>query len=185
MPISKAGRAPSNQRGFSYAVVLVAIVIVAVLAETAYLATARVLHADREAELLFRGQAYRRAIQSYYDAGNPTKTFPPALEHLLNDPRTPGRHHLRTLYRDPFTKDEKNSWRLVRASDGGIAGVSSSSTEEPLKQANFPKDLEKFAGAKNYAEWIFEYRPPTPAVPPLPLRPTVPASPPPAAPPKT
>jgi len=178
MPIFKVGKPISKSRGFSYAVVLVAIVVMAALAETAYLTTARVLRADREAELLYRGQAYVRAIRSYYEAGGAIKTFPPALEHLVNDPRGPRRRHLRALYDDPMSKDEKKAWRLLRAKDGGIAGVASSSNDEPLKQANFPKGLETFNGTRLYSEWVFEYRPAIQNVSPPRAAPTQPQGPP-------
>jgi hypothetical protein len=59
-----------------------------------------------------------------------------------------------------MNKEEKAEWLLIRAADGGISGVASQSKDEPLKQANFPKEFEKFAGAKSYAEWVFEYQPP-------------------------
>jgi len=59
-----------------------------------------------------------------------------------------------------MAKDEKGEWRLVRSIDGGIAGVASASADEPLKQANFPPQLERFTGARAYSEWIFEYAPP-------------------------
>ena len=41
----------------------------------------------------------------------------------------------------------------------GEPGVASASTDEPVKQANFPKPFERFALAKSYSEWIFEYVP--------------------------
>ena len=164
MPTSTAGKPPNSQRGFTYLMVLAAVVIVAILAEAAVALSSRMAQADREAELLFRGQAYRDAIKSYYDAGTPVKTFPRALEDLLKDPRFANKHHLRALYADPFGQGK--DWVLVRAADGGIAGVASSSKEEPLKKANFPKGLEKFEAAQSYSDWIFEY---TPAPVPAPL----------------
>lgn len=171
--MSRAGRARSNQAGFSYAIVLVAVVVVGILAEGAHLAMARVLRADREAELLFRGQTYRRAIQSYYEAGSPVKTYPASLEYLLHDPRSPGRRHIRALYEDPFAEGENKQWNIVRAPDGGISGIASASREEPLKQANFPRGLETFSVAKTYSDWIFEYRAGVVAIP-LSSRPTQP-----------
>jgi hypothetical protein len=133
------------------------------------------VRADREAELLFRGKAYRRAIESFYLSNG---TYPRELEDLLKDPRAPGRRHLRVLYPDPLMKGEQRTWAVVRGVDGGIAGVMSNSTEQPLKKANFPKEFEKFAEATSYAEWIFEYIPPNrPHVPgtpsPTPLHPPV------------
>src|SRR5688500_2410928 len=77
MPISTAGKARSKQRGFSYAMVLVAVAVIGIVSEVAYLSTWRMIKVDREAELLFRGQAYRRAIESYYKAN---KVFPRSLE---------------------------------------------------------------------------------------------------------
>jgi type II secretory pathway pseudopilin PulG len=139
--------------------VLAAVVVVGILAESAVALSSRLIQVDREAELLFRGQAYQRAIRSYYEAGKPIKAFPRALEDLLDDPRFPHKRHLRALYPDPLARDGKGEWTLVRAADGGISGVASTSGEEPLKQANFPPGLENFAGAKAYSEWIFEYRP--------------------------
>ena len=69
-----------------------------------------------------------------------------------------------------LSKDEKGEWRLIRAIDGGIAGVASASTDGPLKQANFPPELLKFTGAKSYSEWLFEYVPPPVAPKPVPKK---------------
>lgn len=151
--------------------VLAAAVIVGIVVEAAQLTTWRILKADREAELLFRGLAYRNAVKSYYEAGTTVKTFPRSLDDLLKDPRFPDRRHIRALYQDPMAKDEKAEWRVIRALDGGISGVAGSSSDEPLKQANFPKELETLAGTRSYSEWVFEYRPPATSV-----QPKVPAS---------
>src|SRR5512145_2634750 len=103
-----------SQAGFSYVMVLAALVIIGIVVEAAHVTTWYLLQADREAELLYRGQAYKRAIQSYYDASpTPVKTYPRALEDLVKDPRSPSKRHLRALYRDPMAKDEKGEWTLV------------------------------------------------------------------------
>lgn len=155
-----------RQSGFTYVMVLAAVVIVGIAAEVAHVATWRVVRAEREAELLFRGEAYVRAIRSYYQAGL-VKTYPRSLEDLLHDPRYPNRRHIRELYADPINAGERREWVLLRAPDGGIAGVASASREEPLRHADFPAAFERFSDAKSYAEWIFEFRPtqsaPTPA----------------------
>ncbi len=145
--------------------VLAAVVIVGILAEGAVMLSSRITQADRELELLFRGQAYRDAIKRYYEAGNPIKAYPRALEDLLKDPRFPSKYHLRALYRDPMVKEGRDGWRLVRTADGGIAGVASSSKEIPQKRANFPAGLEKFEAAQSYSDWIFEYVPASTPVP--------------------
>jgi type II secretory pathway pseudopilin PulG len=139
--------------------VLVAIVVVGILAEVATLVSTRLVKTEREAELLYRGQAYRNAIRSYYDAGATVTTYPRNLEDLLSDPRFPNRHHLRALYPDPMVRDDSKAWQPIRALDGGISGVASRSTEEPLKKTNFPPGFERFSGARSYSEWWFEYAP--------------------------
>jgi len=136
--------------------VLAAVVIIGIVVEAAHVTTWRIVRADREAELLFRGQAYRNAVRNFYQSNG---AFPRSLEDLLKDPRSASKRYIRALYPDPMSKDEKREWRLVRATGVGISGVASASTDEPLKQANFPKEFEKFTGAKSYSEWIFEYTP--------------------------
>jgi len=162
-------------KGFSYIMVMAAIVIIGIVAEAARVSTWRVMQADREAELLFRGGAYRNAIESFYQSNG---QFPRELEDLVKDPRSASRRHLRALYPDPMGKGDKKAWLLVRAVDGGIAGVVSASTGEPMKQANFPKQFEKFALAKSYSEWIFEYVPVKRTAPNVPRPITTPAAPP-------
>ncbi len=134
MRTSPVGKAPNRQRGFTYAAVLAAVVIVGIGAEVTYLSMARIVQADREAELLFRGQAYHRAIESYYRANG---SYPRALEDLLKDPRFPSRRHIRVLYEDPMAKGK--DWLLIRASDGGIGGVASSSMDKPIKTEPAPE----------------------------------------------
>jgi type II secretory pathway pseudopilin PulG len=140
---------------------LVIIAIVGIVLEAAQVTTWRVVRVDREAELLFRGQAYRNAIASFYQSNG---AFPGSLEDLLKDPRSVSKRHIRALYTDPMSKDPKQGWRLVRVG-GGIAGVASSSRDEPLRRANFPVGFESFAGAKSYSDWVFEFTP-LPAKPP-------------------
>jgi type II secretory pathway pseudopilin PulG len=170
MPTSTAGKpripvSGKRQRGFTYAMVLVAIVIVGILAGVADIATSRVMQADRENELMFRGIAYRNAIQRYHAVAG---RYPRTLDALLKDSRFAHRPYLRTLYPDPMADRaqgssgggiENGGWQLVRAADGGIAGVASRSKRAPLKKASFPPGFEGFDGAQSYAEWVFEYSP--------------------------
>ena len=111
--------------------------------------------------------AYRNAIRHYYATAG---RYPRSLDELLKDPRFAYRSYLRARYPDPMAHDpmlkgeesgesQNGGWRLVRAADGGIAGVASPSRQEPMKKANFPPGLEKFDGAKSYEEWIFVYEP--------------------------
>ena len=110
---------------------------------------------EKEAELLFVGHQYRKAIEHYYLAG-PQRQYPRELADLLKDPRVPGtQRHLRRLYPDPLTG--KAEWGLVKGGDGGIAGVHSLSTERPLKIAGFRLRDAGFERAQSYADWKFAH----------------------------
>lgn len=109
---------------------------------------------EKEKELLFAGDQYRRALASYH-ARTPgdSKHYPTELADLLKDNRFPNPvHHLRRLYRDPMSDD--GQWELIRE-QGRIAGVVSRSTGTPIKVAGFPKEFENFAEAKSYRGWKF------------------------------
>lgn len=156
MPISTAGNPINKQRGFSYILMLVAVIVSGIMAGTASAPSSRLLAAEREQELLFRGLAYRDAIRNYYATA---RRYPRSLNELLKDSSFAHRVYLRAAYPDPLSLGGKGEWTFIRAADGGISGVASRSTATPMKQANFPDGLENFAGATTYADWVFEYSP--------------------------
>ena len=158
----------SNPRGFAYSLAIIAVVALGLGALAAVDLESTALWREREAELLFRGQAIREAIRQYYEKSPGTlKTFPQDLKDLLSDPRTPGtRRYLRKLYRDPMTPD--GEWVVIRGAGGGIRGVRSASERAPFKRANFPKGLEPFGGKEKVSDWVFEYAPAPPQTAPIP-----------------
>lgn len=157
--ISTTGR---RNKGFAYIAVLAALLVVVVLAERAVLLESTASRREMEAELLFRGQAYRNAIRSYYHARTPA-AYPRRLEDLFSDPRFLHRRHLRQLYPDPTGA----GWRELRNERGEIIGVASRSEAKPLKTANFEPALAAFEGAERYADWVFDYLPGRPTGAPL------------------
>jgi len=114
---------------------------------------------EKEAELLFIGDQYRQALESYRASrktGEPTA--PKTLAALLEDHRDTGlKRHLRKLYRDPITGSE--SWGLLRDEQGGVTGIYSLSERKPFKSANFPARYEAFNGADSYRLWVFQAAP--------------------------
>ncbi|MEW6677416.1 MAG: type II secretion system protein [Pseudomonadota bacterium] len=114
---------------------------------------------EKEAELLFVGDQYRKAIEAYHrrsPGGQPR--YPARLEDLLQDPRFPQTvRHLRRLYVDPLTG--KAEWGIVKAADGGIAGVYSLAATAPRKTGGFPARYADFAGSDTYQGWQFQADP--------------------------
>jgi len=107
----------------------------------------------REAELLFRGRAYQRAIRSYTRSQARTRA---TLEVLCEDPRFFRHPHLRSLYSTPSPAEPGT---LLRSTDGGIAGIASSSDEAPLKRSGFDLELLKLEGMQKYSEWQLNKNP--------------------------
>jgi type II secretory pathway pseudopilin PulG len=154
MVTSTVGLPSRKQNGFSYVMLLAILAIVGIFMGAAAEVSSRVAQSAREKELIFRGVAYLKAITSYYQATNGYRHYPRSLEELIQDPRFPNRRHLRKLYDDPISK--QHQWRLIRAVDGGISGVCSSSDNEPLKKSGFPRGLVSFEGAERYSDWCFD-----------------------------
>ncbi|HZF16721.1 MAG TPA: hypothetical protein VE046_12320 [Steroidobacteraceae bacterium] len=144
--------------GFTYLAVLLAVALLGVALAAVGTVWSTEARRDREAQLLFAGEAYRAAIASYYRQGPIVGQLPGDLHELLEDTRTlqPTRH-LRRLYPDPMTGNA--DWQLIRAADAGIVGVYSSSGKAPLKRANFPANEAPFADADCYCAWRFEFTP--------------------------
>jgi type II secretory pathway pseudopilin PulG len=110
---------------------------------------------EKEAQLLFVGDQFRRAIKSYYSTtpAGKSRSLPRSLDDLLEDPRfsAPIRH-LRRLYVDPMTGQP--DWVLVQGA-GGILGIHSRSTASTFKRKDFPVQNREFEGKETYADWVF------------------------------
>jgi type II secretory pathway pseudopilin PulG len=148
----RAARARAG--GYTYVAVLLWVALVGVGLATTGEVWKTTAQREREAELLFIGEQFRRALTSYHEASPGAQRFPPTLAALLRDERHPTvRRHLRKVYVDPMTG--KPEWGLVRQPDGAIVGVHSLSAERPLRTGNFRGYREAFAGKDKYSDWVF------------------------------
>jgi type II secretory pathway pseudopilin PulG len=142
-----------RESGFTYLGILLAVAILGVMLAAAGTVWSTVARRDREVELLFVGEAYRSAIESYYRGSG---QLPRELQDLVEDRRSLVLiRHLRRLYVDPMTG--RLDWEIVRTPDGGVLGVHSGSQGVPLKKANFPAGEEDFADAGCYCDWLFVF----------------------------
>ncbi len=147
-----------NPNGFTYIALLAAIVIIGITLGSATKSWQNVAQREKEEELLFRGNQYRLAIESYYNYQG-RRQFPNTIDVLLKDERSPnGKRHLRQQYKDPITGED---FEVVRDMLHGnaIKGVYSKSEKMPIKQANFPEELKDFEGKTKFSEWQFIIEP--------------------------
>lgn len=125
---------------------------------------------EKEAELMYVGEQFRKAIMSYYNSSpGGGKEYPKTLNDLLLDSRSPVvKRHLRRIYRDPMTNTEE--WGMIEETvvmgsvtgsniSGRITGVYSLSERKPLKKHHFPEHFVKFADASTYRDWRFAFDP--------------------------
>lgn len=135
-----------RQGGFTYLMLLWWVALSGLM--LAAMAQSWVLDARRarEAELVWRGEQFRLAIEAYASVpvGEGQSQLPRRLEDLLEDRRSGElQRHLKRIWPDPLTG--RAEWGLVREGDG-ITGVHSLSKARPL---NAPE------GVLRYEQWTF------------------------------
>ncbi len=151
-------RIMNGERGFTYPAALMMIVIVSYSLMGAQQYWSTIMKRETEKELLFRGHQIYRAIESYYNnSPGSSRTYPKSFDSLIKDNRFPvTKRHLRKKFLDPVTK---KFWGIIYDGKGGIKGVYSKSTQDPLKKANFKKEFTSFENKSRYSEWKFLYEP--------------------------
>lgn len=149
-----------HQNGFGYIAVLVVVFVLALFASSATENIFTNSKREKELELIFIGNQYAKAIESYYRfMPSGINEFPNKLDDLIDDTRTlPSKKHLRSLYKDPITG--LDDWILIKNEDDKIIGIHSSSNQMPLFH-NFYKSKyiapEVFAKATTYSDWTFTF----------------------------
>lgn len=158
----------SRQHGFTYIAILLAVAIHSAVLAAVGIVWSNAQKREREKQLLYVGNEFRKAIRSYAAGAGGAGGLPESLDDLVRDPRTPAlKRHIRRVYVDPMTG--KAEWGLVRSGEGkGILGVYSLSEDAPLKVSNFSEEDKEFENKASYAEWKFAIRPvqvPKPVLP--------------------
>lgn len=152
----RTGNNKSGNRGYALLVAIIAVHVVVILMLVGRAHWRTILQRDLEAELMFRGGQYVRAIESY--RRQHINQPPPSLRILEKE------KHIRRLYPDPLS--DTGDWNLVIKpmtggkkllvvpleaagkflASGTIVGVCSTSPEPSFRE---------YRGRKRYNEWAF------------------------------
>lgn len=154
----------ARQQGFTMLAVLAALLLLALSLQGVMWVVSTQAQRERELELLRVGSAIRDAIGRYVESSpGVVKQWPPSLEALLDDRRSVVlRRHLRRLYADPIQRS--GEWGLVRAPDGGVAGVYSLSQDRSIRTSGVDLAVYGVEPAARYVDWRFVYVPPAKAL---------------------
>jgi type II secretory pathway pseudopilin PulG len=152
------GRKPAQQCGVMLLALLIFLAILGLAVTKTSEVWATALTREREQELLFVGDQYRKAIERYYNATpGSTKVLPPSIEQLLQDDRFPKpQRHLRQLYPDPMAGGD--GWGVLKQGSK-IIGVFSQSDKKPMKKSGFDPLYAEFSAAQSYRGWRFTFKP--------------------------
>lgn len=157
VPRAPLPRSRRREQGLVLLALLIMLILVGVAALAAGEVWSTTLKRERETELLFIGNQYRRAIEDYWKMSPGRRAYPPSVDVLLTDDRFPNPvHHLRKRFRDPMT--DTGEFEPVMQSNG-VMGIHSVSTDVPIKKAGFPPALAQFENAETYAQWQFIFVP--------------------------
>jgi type II secretory pathway pseudopilin PulG len=135
---------------------LVGLSVMAILASAALPVWKQAVQREKEAELIFRGEQYVRAVALFERRVGPGAR-PPDIDFLVEN------RFLRRAYQDPMTGDE---FQVIRqgsetgparaGAPPGVIGVVSSSRE---------RSIRTYGDRSSYNEWQFVYRGSSPAPP--------------------
>jgi type II secretory pathway pseudopilin PulG len=148
------------QRGFTFIALMIIVAVLAIASMATMSSAAGFSRRAAENELLAIGEEFNHAFLSYYNQSpNGTSRFPASLADLVHDPRYPGtKRHLRRIYPDPLTG--KAEWGLIPAQGGGILGVYSLATGQPMHRYPFGPEAIGQTGVQevaSYQDWQFGY----------------------------
>jgi type II secretory pathway pseudopilin PulG len=130
--------------GFIMVVLLIGMAVSAIWLASALPSWRQQATREKEAELIFRGEQYARAIHLYQCKNG---TYPPSIDVLVSQ------RYLREKYKDPITNDDfvpvggLVSTGQGQASQVGVTAVRSKSTDASIKLYN---------GQQSYSQFAFE-----------------------------
>jgi type II secretory pathway pseudopilin PulG len=151
----KQAQGRHGESGYAMAALLVAIAVMSVLMSVAMPAWRQASQREKEAELVWRGEQYDRAVQLY------RKKFsapgPPNLDILVDQ------KFLRKKYKDPMTGGD------FELKPVGVVGNLPAGVQQPrraegqliggVKSRSKAKSIRVLNGRTRYDQWEFTYKP--------------------------
>ena len=155
-PFAQSLRPLTDQQGITYLMVMLTIILIGISLAMVSQQWSVVVKRDQEAELWFRGNRVKEAIERFvadYEVLKATRPnrYPLTLKELVQK-NSKGKRYLQMVYKDPMTGQD---FELVKNHEGHIQGVRSSSKEEPFNK-------KRFEGAATYHAVRFEAKVVTP-----------------------
>src|SRR5262252_1180594 len=111
-----------GQHGYAMVALMVAMSIMAIMMTVALPTWHQMAQREKEAELIFRGQQYARAIGLFQKKSGPG-VLPPNIDALVDG------HYLRKKYKDPITGDDFDV--LQAGGPGTTPGASTANPSQP------------------------------------------------------
>lgn len=164
------------ERGYAMAALLIALAIMAVLLTIAMPVWRHEARREKEAELVFRGEQYARAIALFkFKNANIPNAMPPSIDFLVQN------RFLRKKYKDPMTKDGEFVLIGGGSTQAGMnpaAGASQPGATQPGGGSNTPSQpqpnvpsagmigvrskseetsIRSYRGATRYDQWQFTF----------------------------
>ena len=151
------------------AALLVALAIMAILLSVAMPVWRHEARREKEAELVFRGEQYARAVALFrFKNANVANAFPPSIDSLVE-----GRY-LRKKYKDPMTKDGEFVLIGVGSAQPGInpppaqpggrggsptppAGQQVAGGMTGVRSKSEENSIRSYRGATRYDQWQFTF----------------------------
>jgi type II secretory pathway pseudopilin PulG len=118
-----------GQQGYAMAALLVGLSVMAVLMTVAMPTWRLATQREKEAELVFRGQQYARAIGLFQKKSGPG-VLPPSIDALVDG------HYLRKKYKDPITGLDFDVLSAAPAGPGGAGSVGQPGAGQPARGAS-------------------------------------------------
>lgn len=149
--------------GFIMVVLLISMAVAAVWMTAALPSWRQQITREREAELIFRGESYARAIYLYRQKNN--QTLPPNVDVLVSQ------RYLRKKYKDPITGKDFLPVAGVGLQPGGV-GVSARGAGNPqipgtnslagagligVRSTSNEQSIRIYNNQQTYSQWAFDF----------------------------